>query len=163
MKRKFALMAVSVLPALLLVLSAMAPSAAASPEAVVSPSPRPSLTPPPPPGACLIKVFDNLAHLAIFRCPNGALAFYRIDGGNGRFHSWLSYNGWALAQPGAVAHNVIDDANYQILFGRASQEDVDALGLAARTPPNQAGAWYHVILKAPGGSSITDDYFFLSF
>jgi hypothetical protein len=163
MKRKIALMAVSVLPVLLLLLSALAPGAAAAPEAVASPSPRPSLTPPSAPGACLTKVFDNLAHLVIFRCPNGALAFYRLPDGAGRFHSWLSYNGWALAQPGKVAHNVTDDTHYQILFGRASQEDVDALNLAARTPANQNGAWYHVILKNPGGTSITDDYFFLSF
>lgn len=163
MKRKLALMAVSVLPALLLLLSAMAPGAAAAPEAVASPSPRPSLTPPPASDACLTKVFDNLAHLVIFRCPNGALAFYRIADGNGRFHSWLNYNGWALALPGKVAHNATDDTNYQILFGRASQEDVEAFDLAARTPANQNGAWYHVILKGPGGTSITDDYFFLSF
>ncbi len=160
MKRKIALMAVSVLPALLLALSAMAPGAAAAPAVVASPSPRPSLTVPPT-GSCLFRVFDNLEHLVIFRCESGALAFYRMQDGNGNFHSWLPYNGWALALPGKVALNNTNAAGYQVLFGRASTEDVEALNLNARTPPNKVGGWYHVILKAPGGGAVVDDYFFL--
>ncbi len=168
MKRKLALLAVSVLPALLLALSALAPSASAAPAAVASPSPRPSLTPPPsqaPPSlsGCLFRVFDNLEHLVIFRCPNGALAFYRMDDGAGRFHSWLAYNGWAQALPGKVALNNTDEAGYLILFGRASTQDVDDMNLHARTPLNKTGAWYHVILKSPGGTTLTDDYFFIDF
>ena len=162
MKRKLALMAVSVLPALLLALSALAPSAAAAPAAVASPSPRPPLFGPASED-CGTRVFDNLAHLVIFKCSNGALAFYRIENGQGNFHSWLAYNSWVAALPGKVALNKTDPAGYQILFGRASQEDVDAFKLAARTPAGQEGAWYHVILKGPGGTTITDDYFFVGF
>jgi hypothetical protein len=163
MHRKIALMAFSLLPAMLLFFSAMAPGAAAAPAAVASPSPRPSLTPPPEAGPCGTRVFDNLAQLVIFRCPDGALAFYRIKDGTGDFHSWLVYDGWASALPGKVAHDVKDAAGYRILFGRASQDDVNALKLAARTPAGKSGAWYHVILRTPGGTALTDDYFFMTF
>jgi hypothetical protein len=163
MHRKLALIVCSLLPVLMLGLAAAAPRAAAAPAAVASPSPRPSLTPPPPADSCLLRVFDNLKHLVIFKCPNGALAFYRMDEGTGRFHSWLGYAGWAQALPGKVALDATDEAGYQILFGRAGAEDVAAFNLAARTPAKQNGAWYHVILKAPGGTTVTDDYFFVSF
>ncbi len=164
MKRKIALMAVPILPALLLALSALAPAAAAGPKAVASPSARPPL--PVPVSVvedCPTRVFDNLAHLVVFKCPDGALAFYRMDSGAGNFHSWLVYNGWAKALPGKVALNKTDTAGYQVLFGRASQEDVDALKLTARTPAGQNGAWYHVILNGPGGTSVTDAYFFVQY
>jgi hypothetical protein len=127
---------------------------------VPEPSPRPALDLAAL-GPCPLRVFNNLKDLTIFRCRDGSLSFYRIEDGNGRFQGWMTYAGWSSAVPGAVALNTTDDTKYQLLFGRASQADVDTLGLAARTP-SQSGYWYHVILKAPAGTTVVDTYFFLS-
>jgi hypothetical protein len=159
MKRRTVVTAISVLPAVLLALGVLATAVRAAPAALPSPAPRPTLSQGSG-GQCGLRVFDNLKYLVIFRCDDGALAFYRLDNGNGRFQAWLTYEGWALAPAGKVALSSLDDARYQVLFGRASQADVDALALGARTPA-KAGYWYHVILKGPTGTTITDDYFFV--
>jgi hypothetical protein len=160
MKHRALLTALGLLPALLLALTLAAPGVKAAPLQLPEPSPRPALDPAAL-GPCPQRVFNNLKDLVVFRCLDGSLSFYRIEEGNGRFQAWQSYKAWSSAVPGAVALNSTDDAKYQLLFGRASQADVDALGLAARTP-SQAGYWYHVILKAPAGTTVVDNYFFLS-
>jgi Ca2+-binding RTX toxin-like protein len=71
------------------------------------------------------RCFDDLVNMVVYCNDDGSLAFYRLEtpGGDGLLRSWLTYEEWASAAPGAVLFDQTDAQGFRLLvFIDASSE-----------------------------------------